>query len=251
MIRAVLLFLLIALPARAEEIVADLSQDRVSISTNFDGSEILIFGAIRRDAPRNFESKVAIVITVEGPRRNVAVRRKNRVFGIWVNADSVEVDNVPSFYAVASSLPLAEALRPEEDRRWRITTRRALSAPGGARMTRHDPGFLNALVRVNTAAGNYATAENAVELREGTLFSTNIALPAALIEGNYTTRIYLTRDGRVTDSYATALYVQKVGLERWLYALAHEQPLIYGCLSLLIAGVAGWGASAIFRYTRL
>ncbi|WP_299838355.1 TIGR02186 family protein [uncultured Jannaschia sp.] len=251
MIRAILLLLTIALPARAEEIVADLSQDRVSISTSFDGSEILIFGAIRRDAPRNFDTKMAILITVAGPREDVAVRRKDRVMGIWVNADSVEMEGVPSFYAVASSRPLAEALSPEEDLRWRITTRRALSAPGGARMARKDPDFLNALVRVNTDAGAYTTSEDAVDLREGTLFSTKIALPAALTEGNYTTRIYLTQDGRVTDSYATALYVQKVGLERWLYVLAHEQPLIYGCLSLFIAVAAGWGASAIFRYTRL
>ncbi|WP_299816460.1 TIGR02186 family protein [uncultured Jannaschia sp.] len=251
MIRALLLFLAIAVPGRAEEIVADLSQDRVSISTNFDGSEILIFGAIRRDAPRSFDSKMSIVITVEGPREDVTVRRKNRVLGIWVNADSVEMENVPSFYAVASSRPLAEALSAEEDLRWRITTRRALTAPERMRLARWEPQFLNALVRVNTAAGAYTTSEDGVDLREGTLFSTSIALPASLTEGNYTTRIYLTRDGRVTDSHATALYVQKVGLERFLYVLAHEQPLIYGCLSLLIAIAAGWGASAIFRYTRL
>ena len=34
-----------------EQVVAGLSQDAVSITTDFTGSEILIYGAIRRDAP--------------------------------------------------------------------------------------------------------------------------------------------------------------------------------------------------------
>jgi hypothetical protein len=40
-------------------------------------------------------------------------------------------------------------------------------------------------------------------------------------------------------------------LERWIYNLAHAYPLIYGILSLTIAIIAGWLASAVFRYIRL
>ena len=44
--------------------------------------------------------------------------------------------------------------------------------------------------------------------------------------------------------------MRKVGLERWIYNLAHERQLIYGILSLVIAIAAGWMASAVFRYMR-
>ena len=44
--------------------------------------------------------------------------------------------------------------------------------------------------------------------------------------------------------------MRKVGLERLIYTLAHERPLIYGLLSLVIAIAAGWSASAVFRYIR-
>ncbi|WP_179378264.1 TIGR02186 family protein [Jannaschia marina] len=247
MIRLALALLLLALPARAEEIVADLSQDRISISTNFDGSEILIFGAIKRDEPQPIGQQLAIIVTVAGPREDVTIRRKERKLGIWVNSDSVEALGVPSFYAVSSSVPLVQALRPEEDEEWAITTPRALVAPGMAQMSDDDPDFLDALIRVNTATGTYGTSEESVQVRDATLFSTEIALPADLTEGNYNTRIFLTRDGEVVDSYGTSIYVQKVGLERWIYTLAHEQPLIYGLLSLFIAIAAGWGASAVFR----
>ncbi|CTQ33379.1 TIGR02186 family protein [Jannaschia rubra] len=250
MIRALAFLCALALPAGAEEIVADMSQDRIAISTDFDGSEILIFGAIKREEPQPDASQMAILVTVAGPREDVTVRRKERRFGIWVNTDAVDVSGAPSFYAVASTIPLSRALTPEEDERWRITAPRAILAPGMATMSRDDPAFLDALIRVRTDSRNYAIADDSVTLRDATLFSTEIDLPSDLTEGNYDTRIFLTRDGMVVDSYATSIFVQKVGLERWIYTLAHEQPLIYSFLSLFIAISAGWGASAVFRYIR-
>ncbi|CTQ48979.1 TIGR02186 family protein [Jannaschia donghaensis] len=247
MIRLLVVLLIAALPLRAEEIVADMSQDRISISTNFDGSEILIFGAVKRDRPEPEGQQLAIIVTVTGPREEVVVRRKDRRLGIWVNTDSVEVSGVPSFYAVASSVPLADALSPEEDALWGITTPRAVTATAPEGTPAIDADFLSALIRVNTDAGIYGSAEAAVQVRDSTLFSAEIALPADLTEGNYETSIFLTRDGTIVDSYGTSIYVQKVGMERWIYALAHEQPFLYGLLSLFIAIAAGWGASAIFR----
>ncbi|UWQ21659.1 TIGR02186 family protein [Jannaschia sp. W003] len=249
MIRAAFLALLaLALPAAAdEEVVAALSQDRVSISTSFDGSEILVFGAVKRDAPAPPDGRLGIIVTVAGPGEPLTVRRKARRLGIWVNVEGVEVDRAPSFYAVATSAPLRDVLTRTEDQRWRISPRLAIRAVGVADAAADAPEFLSALIRVREAAGLYATAPNTVQLRDDTLFSTTIALPAALTEGDYATRIFLTREGRVVDSYATSIFVRKVGLERWIHALAHDQPLAYGLLSLLIAIAAGCGASAAFR----
>ncbi|PWJ22110.1 TIGR02186 family protein [Jannaschia seohaensis] len=248
MIRALLLLLALALPAAAEEVVADLSQDRVSISTSFDGSEILVFGAIKRQAPIPLQPPLAVIVTIEGPDEPVVVRRKDRVAGIWVNVEGIEVERAPAFYAVASTRPLSEALSETEDLRWSISTRQKLRAVGAASEAANAPAFLDALIRVRQAEGIYARAEGTVQLRDDTLFSTKIALPSALTEGNYETRIFLTRGGEVIDSYATSIYVSKVGLERFIYTLAHDQALIYGVLSLFIAIVAGWLASAFFRY---
>ena len=47
-----LLLCLVAAPLAAQEdIVLGLSQDRVRITTNFDGSDLLIFGAVKRESP--------------------------------------------------------------------------------------------------------------------------------------------------------------------------------------------------------
>ncbi len=89
-----------------------------------------------------------------------------------------------------------------------------------------------------------------MRVTDATLFQTSVALPANLTEGNYKVRFLLTRNAQVIDAQETTIFVQKVGLERFIFAMAHEQPLLYGLLSLAIAAVAGWGASAAFRYLR-
>ena len=78
----------------------------------------------------------------------------------------------------------------------------------------------------------------------------SIALPSNLTEGSYPTRIFLTRGGRVVSVFETTIDVRKVGLERWLFTLSRQQPLVYGLMSLAIAIAAGWGASAAFRVLR-
>jgi len=249
MLRLALCVFLLALPLRAEEVVADLSQSRVSITANFDGSEILIYGAVKRETPIPAENDLAVIITVEGPPEPVTVRRKSRVAGIWVNTAAAEIDAAPTFYAVASSAPLSAILSETEDLRHGITTRRAIRAIDSGAAEELDL-FTDALVRIRAEADLYQTRESAVLLRAQTLFSTEFTLPANLTEGSYRTRIFLMRDRQVIDAYETAIDVRKVGLERWIYTLAHERPLIYGLLSLAIAIAAGWGASAVFRYLR-
>ena len=65
-----------------EQIVLGLSQDEVAITANFDGSKILLFGAIQRDAPQP-DGKMGVIITIAGPSRPIAVRKKEKRFGIW------------------------------------------------------------------------------------------------------------------------------------------------------------------------
>ena len=110
---------LFCLPAAADEeqVVLGLSQDRVAITADFDGSEILIFGAIKRETPIPPGPPVAVIVALAGPSEPVTVRRKERKLGIWVNTDSVLVDLAPSFYAVATSEPLDQILTDTEDLR--------------------------------------------------------------------------------------------------------------------------------------
>ena len=247
MLRLLVLLLACAQPAIAEEVVAGLSQSRISISTNFDGSEILIFGAVKREDPIP-ESPLQVLIAVEGPSEPIDVRRKARRFGIWINTDAIEVDRAPSFYAVATSAAWKDVLLDIEDLRHRISIRRAIRSVGATIPGSRD--FTDALIRIRQSEDLYQTNIGAIAMEEQTLFSTAIKLPANLHEGDYKARFYLTRDGVVIDSHETRIDVQKVGLERFLFRLSRDNPLAYGLMSLAIAIAAGWAASAVFRLFR-
>ena len=242
---------LAALPCHANEaIVAGLSQSRVSITANFEGTEILIYGAIKREEPIPTRERLHVIVTVEGPSTPITVRKKERVAGLWINTDSVKIDRAPSFYAVATTGPLKSILSETENLRHQITIPRAIRAVGISGQASDAPGFVDALIRVREDAKRYRLAERTVQLSEDTLFRTDVVLPANLIEGNYRVRIFLTRGGVVIDNMERRINVRKEGMERFLFNLSREEPLIYGLVSLLLAVVAGWGASALFRLIR-
>ena len=236
--------------AHAEEVVLGLSKDRVSITTNFDGSEILIFGAVKREAAIPSGAPLEVIVTIAGPSLPLTVRRKEKKLGIWVNTDSVEVDRAPSFYAVLTSGPLTSVLNDVDDLRHKISVPRAIRSVGAPADITDAVSFTDALIRIKEAADVYQLREGAVEVTEQTLFRTSVRMPAALTEGDYATRIFLTRGGEVISTFERTIDVQKVGLERWLYEMSRNQAMLYGLMSLAIAIFAGWAASAVFRFIR-
>lgn len=251
-----LILALFALPlcaqteAPTEAIVAGLSQSSVSITADFSGAEIMVYGAVKRESAIPEGDPLRIVVTVQGPSAPLKVRRKDHRFGIWLNNAAVQIDSAPSFYAVATSAPLAVALSATEDLRHRITIPRAVRAVGISAEADNSPAFVEALLRIRAAEGRYVLRENSVALTQQTLFRTDIALPTALTEGDYRVRVFLTRNGKVVDRVERAIWVRKAGLERFFYQSAHQQPLLYGLASLIVAALAGWGASVLFSRFR-
>lgn len=246
---ALCLLCLTSLPLRAEEVVLGLSTDKVAITTSFNGSEILIFGAVKREEPIK-EEPLEIVITVAGPSHPVLVRRKAHRYGIWINTDAVTVDSAPSFYAVATTGPLKQVLSDTEDLRHKISIKRAIRSVGAPANITNSARFTEALIRIREERELYQELEGKVALDQQTLFRTAIDMPANLTEGDYSTRIFLTRNGQVVSQYETTINVRKEGLERWLYVLSRQHAVVYGLLSLAIAILAGWGASAGFTLLR-
>jgi uncharacterized protein (TIGR02186 family) len=249
--RWVILLLALSLaPLRAEQIVSGLSTTRVSINASFDGTSILIYGAAMREEKPPVWPLLQVIITVEGPMVPIVVRKKERVAGIWVNRGSMAVDGAPSFYAVMTTRALDEVLSLAEDAKYHVSIAREIGAVRlgvGAGSTAE---YLAALQRIRGANRTYRLAPNAVLLLQQSLFRTEVALPANLIEGDYKVRIFLTRGGEVVDLQESTITVGKDGLERFLFRLAQEQPLLYGLISLLMAVVAGWGASEVFKRLR-
>lgn len=250
MARLALLLALLAVAGTAtaeEEVISALSQNRVSITANFDGSEIFVVGAVKREEPIPEDSDLDIIVTVAGPQQPVIVRKKERRLGVWVNTQSVEVEQVPSFYAVASTRSLKNILSEAEDDRYRISVERVLGPAAEQLTAAGSDQFVEAIIRIRQVDGLYTVAPGTISLAEDTLFGTHIALPANLVEGDYRVRSLLIRDGQVVDTNNSAIFVRKVGLGRLIYHYANEQPLLYGIFAVILAIATGWVASAAFR----
>lgn len=250
MFRFVAALILMCSSLAAEEVVLGLSQDKVAITATFDGDDILVFGAVKRETSINSDAPLQVAITVAGPSKPITVRKKENKYGIWVNTDAVVVDAAPSFYAVSTSAPINDVISDTEDLRYHITIPRAIRSVGAPMTVENADSFSQALIRIRRGMELYQTNIGGVGFDQQTLFRSAIKLPSNLTEGEYKTRIFLTRNGTVIDKYETKIFVQKVGLERFLYTLAHDKPFIYGLMSLAIAIAAGWGASAIFQTFR-
>lgn len=249
MIRAYILILFLALLsglptlARADRLVADLSADQVAIKTDFNGTSLLLFGAV------SGEEGDDIVVAISGPPVNIAHRRKDRISGIWVNRNAVEWQQVPSYYHLFSNRPLNQIMPDADQKKLRIgpdnlRLRRAADEDGGGT---DQAVWRAALVRNMQEAGLWDAAPASVELIKGALFRTNVSLPANIIPGNYDVRILHLRDGQLLNEEETSLSVAKGGFSELIYRFAHDYSIFYGLFAVFFAVAAGWLAAVAFR----
>ena len=146
---------------------------------------------------------------------------------------------------------LKEIINNTENLKHKISIREVIRSIGNPATIKNPTDFTEGLIRIRNQNNLYQDLDNNISLTDETLFATTINLPSNLVEGEYTIRFLLARDGKVIDQLSTTIPVNKVGLERWIFDLSRQQPLIYGLLSLFIAIFAGWLASAVFRYIRI
>ena len=223
----------------AQALVADLSSHLIAITTGFTGTEVVLFGAV--DGP----GEVAVVVL--GPKARLTVRRKEPVAGIWMNRRSVVFEQVPGFYALATSRPLG-GLAPEPVlARHGIGLDRLTLMPAGGRAPA--PAdltlFREALVRSRLEAGLYSAGDGQVAFLGKRLFRTNIFFPADVVTGSYTVSVFLIRDGDVVSAQTAPLAVDKTGLGAEISEFAQRRPFWYGLAAVFGAFAIGWGAGTL------
>jgi uncharacterized protein (TIGR02186 family) len=235
----VLALLLVAGPARGQSLVADLTTHLIAITTGFTGASVVLFGAT--DGPGD------IVVTVRGPDREITVRRKQRVAGIWVNTQQMTFAKVPSFYAVAASRPIEENISPANATLYRLGLANLKLEPLRPASPAVTDAFLTALIDAQQKAGLFVARTAKVEFLGERLFRTTISFPSNVPTGTYLVEVFLVRDKDVVSGQTTPLVVSKVGLDAEVSEFSYRQPGFYGAIAVLTAVVAGWLASLPFR----
>ncbi|MEJ8570973.1 TIGR02186 family protein [Microbaculum marinum] len=238
-----------ALPAaRAESVIAALSEKVVEIRSNFVGTEIVLFGSVERDGETVGRAHgYDVVVVIEGPRRDIVVWRKERVAGIWVNGAGIEYRNAPSYYAVLSNRPLEEIAGPVVLRRKGIG-RDYLPLEAASEESEETVAvFRDALLRRKEAQSLYFSHHDAVDMLTPSLFMAHIPLPANIRTGGYRAQVHVFGDGALLATSRVGFWVIKTGFEAAVYDLAHRQPLVYGLATVAMAFGVGWLGSVMFR----
>lgn len=239
--------LFIGQQAMAERMVADLSRHVIDITSRFTGTQLLIFGAIERkiiQKGRGYGTAVKgsdydVIVVVQSKRRNIIIRRKEKLGPIWANRESLTLENVPGFYALASTGPIKSILSQQQLSRIGVgfgqlkMTFKQQTSPAEA------AAFRQGFIRNMRAKKLYSQPQGTISILDGLLFRAILDFPANMPVGNYRVDIYLVRDGKVVLAEQSPLEVNKAGLERFIYNFAHGYPAFYGMAAVLMALVAG------------
>jgi uncharacterized protein (TIGR02186 family) len=249
---AVILFAISALcaatPASAQRLIASLSNHRVMVTSSFTGADLVLFGFIETATPRR--GVYDIVATISGPRQDAVTFRKARRLGIWLNVDSREFDNVPSYLAVLANRDLDAIANADTRRRLQIglaniplTQRAAVTIADAAA----DDPFRQAFVRINMQRGLYREASNGITFLAPLLFRADIPLPAGVSTGNYEVDVRLFADGAMVARAPSAFEVYKAGFEQFITTTARSHGLLFGLVTAMMTLATGWLGSVIFR----
>lgn len=229
-------------------LVPDVSQRTIRILYSFTGADLLLFGAILYPGGRVPSDKhpVDIVVVVKGPTQSVLVREKERVAGIWINADRLRYRSAPSFYAIASSRPIEQVVDARTRAIYELGLGSLQLSPASSAAADEQDRFQRGLVDLKRRAGLYYAAPDAVEITGGVLYHARLAIPARVPVGRFTAETFLIRDGRVLAAAVRGIDIQKAGFERFVARAADRSAVLYGlfavALSVLLGWAAGWAA---------
>jgi uncharacterized protein (TIGR02186 family) len=225
----------------ASPIVVELAQPQVAIDIGFQGQDLLIFGLV--------EPGSDAIIVIRGDTRAETVRRKERILGVWTTGDERTFITVPSFYALATSRPIAQIF-PDE-----FPLIRYELGPQNLNLTPLDllPGdpetekFRLALIDYKYSQGLYSDRPFAVTFPSAQLFRTTMYIPANVPIGRYIVRLYMIKNERVVAQRESHLIVDKVGVEEQIHRFAQSHGALYGLIAVALALLAGWLVTLLFR----
>ena len=235
------------LGASKPQLVPGVSEQHIEIRYSFTGAELLLFGAILYPGGRKPIHDTDVAVVLRGPSERLLVREKQKIGGIWLNAESARFSSVPGFYAIATSRPLRGLVDARTAAIYELGLQSLQLSPAGGALPDEQQRFETGLVDLKKRAGLYVEQPRGVEMRDGVLYSAEIAVPARVPVGRYTAETFLIQDGLVVAAAVRDIDIGKSGFERFVANAAQRYAVTYGLVAVLLSLGIGWGAGALFR----
>lgn len=244
-----LLSLLAPLLIAAEKpvLVPDISARQVQIRYSFTGAQLLLFGAVVYPGGRPPDRQVDIAVVLRGPVQPILVREKQKIAGIWMNADQDRFRSAPSFYAVASSRPIGDLLDERTAAIYELGVHNLQLSPGGGTLPDKERRFEAGLLDLRARRGLYAEDPHGVEINGGVLYRAVITIPSQVPVGTYTAETFLIDRHKVIAAATRDIQINKSGFERSVALAARRHQFVYGLACVALSLGLGWAAAAAFR----
>ena len=228
-------------------LVPDISARQVQIRYSFSGAQLLLFGAVVYPGGRAPSRPVDIAVVLRGPVQPILVREKQKIAGIWMNADSNRFRSAPSFYAVASSKPVSQLVDDRTAAIYELGLHNLQLSPGGGALPDKEHRFEAGLLDLRTRHGLYSESPSGVEITDGVLYRAVITIPSQVPVGTYTAETFLIDRGKVIAAATRDIQISKSGFERYVALAARRHEGLYGLTAVLLSLGLGWAAAAAFR----
>jgi uncharacterized protein (TIGR02186 family) len=237
-------------PARADDLISGLSTDLIQITSNFTGTDIVLFGAIEPSEEAGPAKDQDLVIVIRGPQLDMTVRRKKRILGIWVNREQVELLGLPGYYFLASTRPLDDIASLATVQRFHLGTANLEATTRGNISPDEASAFRAAAIRDRKREHLYWESPTGIEFLSRTLFRARIQVPASVPPGEYRAEVYLFQNGTIVSAQSSPLFIDKSGFERQVYNYAYQASFAYGFAAVLMALAFGWAGYLVFRQSQ-
>jgi uncharacterized protein (TIGR02186 family) len=228
-------------------LVPDISARQVQIRYSFNGAQLLLFGAVVYPGGRPPDRQVDIAVVLRGPVQPILVREKEKIAGIWMNADSSRFRSAPSYYAVASSRPIPDLVDERTAAIYELGLHNLQLSPGGGALPEKERRFEAGLLDLRSRQRLYSESPHGVEINGGVLYRAVITIPSQVPVGTYTAETFLIDRHKVIAAATRDIQINKSGFERTIALAARRHRLLYGLSCVLLSLGLGWAAAAAFR----
>ena len=224
-----------------DNLVTDLSESTVEISSTFSGADILLFGAY--DGQKNDD----IIVVVSGQKGNIKVDKKEKKFGIWMITESIKFLNVPKYYYIASNRKIEEITNKTEIKKRKLDLNSFELKNIKIDYKNLDKKWYEALKRNMKKKQFWKIEENSIKLNKNTLFRKTLSLPSNVSTGMYNVKILHYRKGNLISQEESKIKIDKTGISANIYNVAQNFSAIYGIIAVIVALFFGWFTNFIFR----
>ncbi len=230
-------------PPEPNPVSISLEPQQIHIDMSYGGAQIRVQGEAGAGSQ--------VVVVARGPEGEETFNRKVRMGPIWVSSGKVHVSQAPALFLAFTPEPLERILDAGVIRKYELSEAAVMDGvaiDGGS-----DPADADLLRRhylaMKRSRGAYRTVTGSVAIEQTggarAAYSVDIDWPKTAPPGQYRFVAYECRDRQVVNETSATLELVKVGVPAQIYALAMENPAVYGILSVLLAMAAGFAMDVL------